>query len=250
MTKINEFLDSETLPEYVRYIHTPIPREEVLKRWKAGEDMTYYGDMETAFAPEKTYGNGSEYVDEEVQNTTDLMDKLQALNEKQVVFEPDAGHEGVVSPFDQIPARIDDISLVGWFYYDRGVAEWGTNDAVGDIDDIITNDKLVQVTDTTTSSDSTLSKLELLSHAHAGDILVFDIGQRNGIIGLYKGVNSVLIASDLDPTNVIREFPLWSYTKDGTEEGSYYLDKFNGTILRPKEWNTEEYKWYLNTIAL
>lgn len=249
MARINDFLDSETLPEFVRYIHIPVSREEVLKRWKAGEDMTYYGDVNTAFAPVKTYGNGSEYPDEEVEKTIDLLDKLQALNEKQVVFEPDAGHTGVVSPFDQITAKIDDISLVGWFYFERGIVGWSTDDAVGSIDDFLANVKLKHITGASTSSDSTLSKLDILSQAHAGDMLVFDIGQRNGMVGLYKGVNSVLIASDLDATNVIREFPLWAYGEDGTQEGSYYLDKFNGTVLRPLEFDKEEYKWQSNTIA-
>lgn len=184
-----------------------------------------------------------------------VMDKLQSIVERvvdpeqiTVKYRYNSGRESTeYSPLQKLSSELDETAFIGWLLYELGFIS--SEGATMDLTDMLSDDKFDSIGALATSDDTVDSKLDTTKNDMLyGDIIMFDIGKPNALAGLY--VNSgqfVTLVPSNNETDVSIE-DLYTKFESGELVPTEWLDRFNGTIYRPKLLNREEYIWYNSTI--
>lgn len=238
-------LDINNLPDDILFGQIFITKEEYLEKLRNGEDVSSAGKS-AGIVPDLDNSTDLSGIFE---NDYNYIQKLISDDFKSR-FKFKSGHNSDINPLtvDGV-SKIDDSSLVGWTLFNLGNPDWYEDDAILLPEDLYLTNKLETINPSATASDSINAKLEILDDAHFLDILFFDTYQRNGEVGLYLGNGELLTVKESDNDNDIFIENLWSYNDLGYKVYSDYTANFNGTVRRPKKYNSGDFKWYLDTIG-
>lgn len=236
--KMNLDIPDDELPNFIPNGQVAIPKEDYLKMRDEGtlpDTIGWYGVQSVYITPGE---NPGEDLTEKEDNLRGEIERILSLGN--VKFEVRAGHDYTINPFDQDPIIIDDSALAGWFYFNLGIKNWTSEDAVSGVNGLSKTIKLVDITANTTSSDSLNAKLGYLDSAQIGDLLFFDTYTRNSMVGIYTGDGQMITVNEVG----INKFPLWTYSSEtfDYEEGPM-MRFFNGRIRRPEDYDTEGFRW-------
>ena len=177
-----------------------------------------------------------------------IVDKISDPDELTVKYRYNSGRESTeYSPLQKLSSELDETAFMGWLLYELGFVS--SDDATKNLEDMLSDDKFDSVGELATSDDTTDSKLDTIKKDMLyGDVIMFDIGKNNALAGLY--VNSgqfVTLVPGNKETDVSIE-NLYTRFESGELVPTVWLDRFNGTIYRPKLLNRKEYVWYNSTI--
>lgn len=242
---IEAYKDTDTFV----YGQTPITKLEYLELYNKGVDLS------SVRLPGSEGSVSSAESQEPDRDMSSVMNKLQAIVEKivdpdeiKVKYRYNSGRNSTeYSPLQKLSSELDETAFIGWLLYELGFVS--SDGAVRDLEEMLSDDKFDSIGSLATSDDTADSKLDTIKNDMLyGDIIMFDNGKRNALAGLY--VNSgqfVTLVPSNEKTDVSVE-KLYTKFESGELVPTVWLDRFNGTIYRPKLLNRKEYVWYNSTI--
>ena len=177
-----------------------------------------------------------------------IVDKVTDPEELKVKYRYNSGRDSSeYSPLQKLSSELDETAFIGWLLYELGFVS--SDEATMDLDSMLSNDKFDSIGELATSDDTIESKMDTIKRDMLyGDVIMFDIGKHNALAGLY--INSgqfVTLVPSKEETDVSVE-NLYTKFESGEIVPTVWLDRFNGTIYRPKLLNRKEYVWYNSTI--
>ena len=231
------------------YGQIPITKLEYLELYNQGVDLS------SVRLPGSPGAVSSAEGQDPSKDMSTVMNKLQAIVER--VVDPDeitvkyrykSGRDSSeYSPLQKLSSELDETAFIGWLLYELGFIS--SDEATMDLDSMLSEDKFDSVGELATSDDTVESKLDTIKKDMLyGDVIMFDIGKHNALAGLY--INSgkfVTLVPSKEDTDVSVE-NLYTKFESGELVPTVWLDRFNGTIYRPKLLNRKEYVWYNSTI--
>lgn len=239
---------NEPIPDVIDMGAYPVTKERYLEMVKNGEDVS-------SATPMKWPGSTATYFPGDI-NGTDIVDgiidTLDKLVEKKTSYMFGEGKDSSVSPYEQNPVYLDEASFAGWTLYELGIIN--SEEATHTLPTILGSSKLVDVTpvNKSTSSDTDNFKLEIVEKAQVGDLLLFDKYSPNDNVGFYMGSGRVYTQNEGMTTESDTGMSmLYMLSEDGQKyEPTSVLQSFNGTILRPKDFNHDVVEYYYKGLGI
>lgn len=231
------------------YGQIPITKLEYLELYNQGVDLS------SVRLPGSPGAVSSAEGQDPSKDMSTVMSKLKAiveriidLDEIRVKYRYNSGRDSSeYSPLQKLSSELDETAFIGWLLYELGFVS--SDEATMDLDSMLSEDKFDSVGELATSDDTVESKLDTIKKDMLyGDVIMFDIGKPNALAGLY--INSGQFVT-LVPSKGITDVSVENlYTKfeSGELVPTVWLERFNGTIYRPKLLNRKEYVWYNSTI--
>ena len=242
---IEKYKDTDTFV----YGQKPITKLEYLELERQGADLS---SVRLPGSPGAVSSAGNQDPEKDMSM---VMDKLQAIIEKiinpdeiKVKYRYNSGRTSTeYSPLQKLSTELDETAFIGWLLYELGFIS--SEDAIHDLTTMLSTDKFDSVGDLSTSDDTLDSKLDTIKgELLYGDVIMFDIGNPNALAGIYvNSGNFVTLVPSNNETDASVE-ALYDTFESGELVPTVWLDRFNGTIYRPKLLNREEYVWYNSTI--
>lgn len=242
---IDSYKDTDTFV----YGQTSITKLEYLELYSQGVDLS------SVRLPGSLGAVSSAEGKDPSKDMSTIMSKLKAILERiidqdelKVKYRYNSGRDSSeYSPLQNLSSELDETAFIGWLLYELGFIS--SDEATMDLDSMLSDDKFDSVGELATSDDTIESKLDTIKKDMLyGDIIMFDIGKPNALAGLY--INSgqfVTLVPGKGNTDVSVE-NLYTKFESGELVPTVWLDRFNGTIYRPKLLNRKEYVWYNSTI--
>lgn len=139
------------------------------------------------------------------------------------------GHDPKFNPL-QVPTtkmiQIDNSSFVGWLCYQANINNWTSEDACGNVEDLLNSQKLFTIS-TGEKTMTITEKSSIIAKATIGDLVFFDTHKKNGSVGIFTGYRNgnynFIIATGV--SNNITRSGIYEF-----KFTDYWAQRFNGGI--------------------
>lgn len=215
----NNFQDIPKIPNNLSSLTGPIGDQSGFNQEVYKTGTPYLSDADSG---KYSYGSGNNIIG---------LANYYANSGLRSQFKFQLSQDSALDPLQKDPILVDDATFVGWVYYESLVDSWTEDDAQTTPEKLFNNDLLYTVSTGASSMTGTEKTGILLNNGQAGDIIFFDTFQRNGMVGLYMGVDDKgvpqfisCVGNPGDSNSGIMKLALVDN----------WLDSFNGVIRRPR----------------